>query len=130
MRKKLILLALTLLSLTAHAYKAVKCIGIVNFVEDKSTMEGRLNLSVEQNDQGEWILENRFNLGQKTVDDNGLFQASSYNWTTNKLICQKAAEVNYDSNTKTLKFRYQYNSGFNGGGCQYTEGTFTGCTEE
>jgi hypothetical protein len=88
-------------------------------------MTGLLNVSLVKTEEDTWKL-NRFDAGKNKSTDSSRLQLNTY---SSFLSCS-GASADYDSNTHTLTFRYKYDSGFLGGGCQKTFGTFNNCIEE
>lgn len=126
---KLILGVLSVVVLAAPVASAddlrkVSCTGFVTF--EQGTMSGRLTVTAERKAKGEWVVNNFIPVGKDQSLDSNSLQLDSYGGWFN---C-KGATIDYDVLRRTLKFRYKYDSGFLGGGCQKTRGEFTDCRHE
>lgn len=111
-------------SAQARDLRRVSCTGFVSFEE--GTMQGRLTVTVQREGNGEWVMNDHISLGRDQSLDSNSLQLDSYGGWFN---CQ-GGTAEYDVLRRTLKFRYKYDSGILGGGCQKTRGEFTDCQQE
>lgn len=122
---KILLFAITSVFVSMSAFAEVKNIQCKGYVSLKDgTMEGNAVVYVHQKKNGTWTV-NDIDAGENQSEDEDKLELDTY---SSFLSCT-GATVDYDSKTKTMTFRYKYDSGFLGGGCQKTKGTFTDCTE-
>jgi hypothetical protein len=122
-RQILIAFVLSLVGLSAQAFEKVQCQGSVSF--ESGTMQGRMNVSLVQEADGRWILNNHIDAGTNLSSEPDVLELDTYGF-----VRCKGATVRYDSRSRVLDFRYKYDSGFLGGGCQKTAAAFTDCSHE
>ncbi len=109
---------------SAQALSEVRCNGYVYF--DSGTMQGNMEALIVQQDDGSWMWNDFMDAGFSLSEDDTRIELRTY---SSFLSCS-GADVTYDRTTKTMEFRYKYNSGYLGGGCQKTKGVFTNCREK
>lgn len=108
----------------ARDLQRVSCTGWVSF--ETGTMEGRMTVTAERRQNGEWTVNDHIAAGKdRSLDSNSLSLDTYGGWFN----C-KGATFEYDVLRRTLNFRYKYDSGILGGGCQKTRGEFTDCVHE
>lgn len=124
MKKYMLTLLLLAVPTLSIASTEVECKGTLSF--ENGTMEGHDTIILKVDDQNNVQL-GKYSLGKNVSTDKSIISADSYAWYDNTLTCRRAAKAEYNANTNSLSFKYQYNSGYLGGGCQHTEATFTDC---
>lgn len=109
---------------SARDLQRVSCTGWVSF--ETGTMSGRLTVTAQRRENGSWIVNDHIFAGKdQSLDSNSLTLDTYGGWFN----C-KGATFEYDVLRRTLNFRYKYDSGILGGGCQKTSGEFTDCTHD
>ncbi len=105
------------------SFHQIKCRGYVSF--DVGTMQGMSEVTLEKGSDGNWMMNDFIPVGKNLSENPSFLYVDSY---SNFLTCH-GGTAKYDSTSKTLEFRYKYDSGFLGGGCQKTRGTFKDCRD-
>lgn len=122
--KYLLLIFLIISARASYAsVKEISCSGSLSF--DNGTMSGNSTEVLRQQADGSWKF-NKMDAGFNKSEDDNYILLDTYNpwWFDSEAVYAK-----YDLVKHVLEFEYEYDSGFVGGGEQYTKATFTVCTE-